>query len=1258
MNKKIVLQLGEDGLPLDDVSHYAATPEQLRTYEQAAEDLSRLKVPKLLDRADPHSYLIVGLMDGTGNDVYKDPLHATNVAKFRQQLEDMEKAGEKRLYVEYIEGAGTQENPLAKALDGATGRTSLFRAEEMYERLKTQSQKIFQADPEAKIAFHLEGFSRGASQVPLLARMVDAGGIPDEKSLTLAPDASGNLVETYSRYHQPPGLTPMTVGLYDPVATGYMELFDRRLPPSVVGGVQFSASEERRGLFKADHSIPLGVSADGRFGHVVFAAAHSDIGGSYLRDGLSIRTLNLMTDYHNGLVSEPLFYRLPEPTDPRLNVLHRSEEGNALFRLAPKADRATPDGQLRQLTADYGYYVPPGELANIPVQAPEALRGELAHMLQSAGPFQRTTLINTAISTEGDTFIARLSQSVDAATLETRSYSPAMFDHPGVRAAGALGVAATLYEAQQSGEKIAALLSQSNPLAAQSELAHFTGRNVGGWAGGAAAAYALGASGAGPMALIAADAYFMSKAGEKVADLLDNRAIYTQTDRQGTQWSFNGTAWAREGKADTTDDGVDNPTSTQIVASYAKARELNYQATNAAAVLALKDAPAPQDPYRLPANATDPPSLSTADWARDPTDGQWRRTLQSGVVADADSAVYRTDIAAPARAAELDAQAQQVIAGNIANSPGAIAARYELAYQRSGWAPAGLPLSDTLRQALPNPDALTASDGHAYRRDAQGHWSGEGGIAAGNVALELETTRRLLQPALAEHAQVVAAIAQSPPSPQDQQREETLYRYRITGTELKPDWRQAIELATQRTRAAHGLTGDGAMKLQRGPAGTFGADSPIAHLQRDTDGVERVAAVTSSEDIRQALREVQMRGQGLATDAERALPQVAAQPLQPNAQQVAPHAAPEIATLATVNVRAPEIDNVPVPAIPAVGPSVAPPALGTDNGLPITAGVAASLAPSDQGHLQPGDRGAEVQALQASLIQLGINERIKIPVEINGVYDQPTERGVQAFQLMHGMEEVSGIADRSTLAALQQQAGIAIAQRDMVPQQPGVALQDAPHRAMVMPSTPSPAVAPERSQPDLHAQQQQQALEQQRQLQLQQDQQLQLQARQHQQDQAQRDEDENSRKAQRDKELSATAVQDDAHTPPPGLRPYSNPAHPKHALYADVQERMQAQGHQFSEERLTQITAALNESYFKPGWKGQFYVARDTVFALNYDHPLGIARVQMHEAAPSIQASMEVAQAGDLKHAQISEYIAQSRMQAQAQSQPGMGMGM
>ncbi|MCD0277838.1 hypothetical protein JWH04_02450, partial [Xanthomonas melonis] len=97
------------------------------------------------------------------------------------------------------------------------------------------------------------------------------------------------------------------------------------------------------------------------------------------------------------------------------------------------------------------------------------------------------------------------------------------------------GLFATAADTVMTGQRATRLLGQDNPLAAQSELAHFAGRNVVGWAGGTAAAYALGSSGAGPMVLIAADAYFMTKAGEKAAELLDNRAIYTQTDREGTQ---------------------------------------------------------------------------------------------------------------------------------------------------------------------------------------------------------------------------------------------------------------------------------------------------------------------------------------------------------------------------------------------------------------------------------------------------------------------------------------------------------------------------------------------------------------------------------------------------------------------------------------------------------------------------------------------------------------------------------------------------
>ncbi|MCD0256696.1 hypothetical protein JWH11_00580, partial [Xanthomonas melonis] len=223
--------------------------------------------------------------------------------------------------------------------------------------------------------------------------------------------------------------------------------------------------------------------------------------------------------------------------------------------------------------------------------------------------------------------------------------------------------------------------------------------------------------------------------------LLDNRAIYTQTDREGTQWSFNGTAWARDGRADTSNDGIDNPTATPIVASYEKARELNYQATNAAAALALKDAPAPQDPYRQPANATDRPSLSSADWQRDAADGQWHRLVKTDVSGANDRGSYVQETASPQRAAELEAQAQEVIARNIANSPGAIAARYELAHHRSGWAADGLAMSPAVQQALPDPDALTASDGQRYYRDMEGRWTSNGAPPDGNRVLELETTR-------------------------------------------------------------------------------------------------------------------------------------------------------------------------------------------------------------------------------------------------------------------------------------------------------------------------------------------------------------------------------------------------------------------------------------------------------------------------------------------------------------------------------------
>nr|WP_115561942.1 hypothetical protein [Xanthomonas arboricola] len=77
-------------------------------------------------------------------------------------------------------------------------------------------------------------------------------------------------------------------------------------------------------------------------------------------------------------------------------------------------------------------------------------------------------------------------------------------------------------------------------------------------------------------------------------------------------------------------------------------------------------------------------------------------------------------------AARADTQGQYVITRNIANNPGAIAARYELAHHRSVWAPDGMPMSPAVQQPLPDPDALTASDGQRYYRNMDGQWTSNG----------------------------------------------------------------------------------------------------------------------------------------------------------------------------------------------------------------------------------------------------------------------------------------------------------------------------------------------------------------------------------------------------------------------------------------------------------------------------------------------------------------------------------------------------
>jgi hypothetical protein len=335
-----------DGYP-DDGAFYPADPQKLLSYATASQDLSRFQAPILLHADNPHERLYVACFDGTGNDKFKDPQHATNVAKISDQIKALSNSQDSPIKQGYVAGPGTQDKFLPRTLDGMSGATYDKRTEEMYKQFIEQSWKWKRDDPDAQIRVADIGFSRGAEQAAGFARLVQERGIQDPTGAKYTRDADGMI--THVTYTKPPLVAPGQVaqaaGLFDPVGTGDpIKHHDRRLPPSVISGFQITADDERRGLFKSDRIIKPGESVDGRFLAVNVAGAHSDVGGSYARDGLAIRSNNLMTDYLNGLSDKPYLHKQAEPTDPRLNVVHRPEQSMLLYKFYPKIDRLGPGG--------------------------------------------------------------------------------------------------------------------------------------------------------------------------------------------------------------------------------------------------------------------------------------------------------------------------------------------------------------------------------------------------------------------------------------------------------------------------------------------------------------------------------------------------------------------------------------------------------------------------------------------------------------------------------------------------------------------------------------------------------------------------------------------------------------------------------------------------------------------------------------------------------------------------------------------------
>ncbi|MFC3277827.1 phospholipase effector Tle1 domain-containing protein [Xanthomonas fragariae] len=317
----------------DGVETYPATAQDLAVYQKSRDALSQFQAPLLVSQNNPHSRLFVASFDGTGNDKYKDPEHITNIGTLDDQVQTAVSNGVKKIGGYYVPGVGTQDDAFTRNLDGGLGYSYGPRMEKMYLEFINQASDWKKEDPQAEISIVSTGFSRGAVTAAMFTRMVHERGIQNPRDMQIDQGPNGEILKLTPIHPPlvPPGRTAQVAGLLDPVATGDMNLRDTRLPPSVVSGLQLSARDERRDMFPAKDIIDPGRTQDGRLLNLVNPGAHSDIGGSYRIDGLSVRNGDLLTDYVNTLSDTPFLQPRTVSTAPEMNVIHRSEQHQTFY---------------------------------------------------------------------------------------------------------------------------------------------------------------------------------------------------------------------------------------------------------------------------------------------------------------------------------------------------------------------------------------------------------------------------------------------------------------------------------------------------------------------------------------------------------------------------------------------------------------------------------------------------------------------------------------------------------------------------------------------------------------------------------------------------------------------------------------------------------------------------------------------------------------------------------------------------------------
>lgn len=314
----------------DGVDTRPADRHDLDSYQQAETSLERMRIPLLLHSDNPHERLYIAALDGTGNSMFDDkPEDWSVVAKIHSQIEN---SRSESIAGGYVEGTYTQTGAMRapeRLYDGRFGHTFKDRVETAYLQLCVQAKAWLEEDSQAKIGVVGVGFSRGAEEVASLQRVIDERGIRDPEGADYKMDKE-YLVTSIHYAEKPllvaPGKTLQAALLFDPVATG-VEEHDRRLPSSTLSTFQLTANHEKRNLFKSDDHIPPGFSENQRNYNAGLAAAHSNMGDTYIQNGLGIMSFNLGVNFLNRLSDKDHLQMRALLPDPAMYVIHRSEQG-------------------------------------------------------------------------------------------------------------------------------------------------------------------------------------------------------------------------------------------------------------------------------------------------------------------------------------------------------------------------------------------------------------------------------------------------------------------------------------------------------------------------------------------------------------------------------------------------------------------------------------------------------------------------------------------------------------------------------------------------------------------------------------------------------------------------------------------------------------------------------------------------------------------------------------------------------------------